>query len=83
MMLGSHYHQKFRVFSAEALRFLKLLSREPQSAAVLCDRADDMLRDAIGDLGADLQRDLDLGMQQARQMLEHFLTDASGLATQP
>ena len=63
MRLGSHYCQKFRVFSEEALCFLKLLSREPQGAAVLCDRADDMLRDTIRNLGADLQCDLDLGVQ--------------------
>jgi hypothetical protein len=61
------------------LCLLKLLSGEPQGATILRDRADDMFRDTIGDLSANLQRDLDLGMQQAGQMLQHFLPDASRL----
>ena len=50
---------------------------------MLSDCPYNMLWHALGDLGADLQRDLDLSMQQAGQMLEHFLTNVCRLASEP
>src|SRR6266700_3607807 len=60
--------------------FLKAIITELERAAVLGDRAHDVLGGSLGQLGVDLHSDLDPGAEQTAQVLRHLLDDGSGIA---
>jgi hypothetical protein len=63
------------ILSSRAL--LELGGAELERAGVLGDVAHDLLRDTAWDVGFDLQPDSDGGAEQARQVVDHRLTEAS------
>src|SRR5258708_3715091 len=59
---------------------LKAVVRKLECAAVLSDRAHDVLGGSLGQLGMDLHCDLDPGAEQTAQVLRDLLDHRSGIA---
>src|SRR6266704_543959 len=59
---------------------LKAVACKLERAAVLGDRAHDVLGSSLGQLGVDLHRDLDPGAEQTAQALHNLLDHSSGIA---
>ena len=60
--------------------FLEAVGGEAEGAAVLGDGADEVVRGAVRDGGVDFEGDLDVGAEEAGDVLDDDLGDVAGLA---
>src|SRR5262245_49605208 len=74
---------RYRVASFRAsdyLLCLKAKALELQSPRVLCDGADDAVRDAVFDANLYVQFDGYIGLYKSSEVLEHLFADLAGAA---
>ncbi len=63
-----------------ALDFLESVSREPQGAAVLGHVADELVAGAVGQLSVNFECNLDVGVDDAGQVLHNLFGDSGCVA---